>query len=84
MVCRDICERLYSKIIVGKSHYEGGKKFCRRCEVYYYHDGTFYPCCGMALRLSPTNKKDKESLRQLQLKREEQDRIIRIMKETKK
>jgi hypothetical protein len=23
MVCRNLCERLYSKIIFGKSHYEG-------------------------------------------------------------
>jgi hypothetical protein len=44
----------------------------------------FCPCCGMALRVSPTNQRDKERLRQLQLKREEQDKIIRIMKGTKK
>jgi hypothetical protein len=25
MDCRNLCERLYSKIIFGKSHYEGGK-----------------------------------------------------------
>ena len=85
MVCRNLCERLYSKIIVGKSHYEGGKKYCRRCEVYYYHDGLFCACCGMALRMSPTNKRDKEKLKQSQLRREEeQDRIIRIIKGTKK
>jgi hypothetical protein len=69
MVCRNLCERLYSKIIFGKSHYEGGKKYCRRCEVYYCHDVTYCPCCGMALRMSPTNKRDKERLRQSQLKR---------------
>jgi hypothetical protein len=38
----------------------------------------------MALRMSPTNKRDKERLRQLQPRREEQDRIIRIIKGTKK
>ncbi|MGB7954460.1 MAG: hypothetical protein WCF23_10795 [Candidatus Nitrosopolaris sp.] len=76
---------MYSKIIFGKSHYEGGKKYCRRCEVYYYHDGMFCPCCGMALRMSPINRRDKERLRQSQLRREEeQDRIIRIIKGTKK
>ena len=62
MVCRNLCERLQSKIIFGKSHYEGGKKYCRRCEVYFYHDGKFCPCCGVALRMSPTNKRDKERL----------------------
>jgi hypothetical protein len=30
----------------------------------------------MALRISPTNKRDKERLRKLQLRKEEQDRII--------
>ncbi len=45
----------------------------------------FCACCGMALRVSPTNQRDKERLRQLQLKREkEQDKIIRIIKGTKK
>jgi hypothetical protein len=30
--------------------------------------------------MSPTNKRDKERLRELQLRREGQDRIIRIIK----
>jgi hypothetical protein len=34
----------------------------------------------MALRVSPTNKRDKERLRQLQLRKQEQDRIFRIIK----
>ena len=42
------------------------------------------PCCGMASLMSSTNKRDKERLRQLQLRREEQDRIIRIIKGIKK
>jgi hypothetical protein len=81
----EIYVRLYSKIIFGKSHYEGGKKYCRRCEVYYCHDGVFCPCCGMALRMSPTSKRDKERLRQSQLRREEeQGRTIRIIRGTQK
>ena len=67
VVCRNLCDKLNSKIIFGKRHYEGGKKFCRRCEVYYYHDGVFCPCCGMALRISPTSNRDKERLRQLKV-----------------
>jgi hypothetical protein len=66
MVCRNLCDRLYSKIIFGKSHYEGGRKYCRRCEIYLVHDGMFCPCCGMALRATPTARKDKEKLRLLQ------------------
>jgi len=39
----------------------------------------------MALRMSPTSKRDKEKLRQSQLRREEEeDRIIRIIKGLKK
>jgi len=83
MTCRNLCERLYSKIIVGKSKYQGGKKFCRRCEVYFLHGGLFCPCCGMALRTSPTSKRDKERLRLLKLREEEQDRIIRQTHVTK-
>jgi hypothetical protein len=34
--------------------------------------------------MSPTNKRDKERLRQSRLRKEEQDRIIRIIKGIKK
>jgi len=63
MACRNLCERVYSKIIVGKSYHEGGRKYSRRYEVYFYHDGKFCPCCGMALRISLTNRKQKEKSR---------------------
>jgi hypothetical protein len=39
----EIYVRLYSKIVSGKSHYEGGKKYSRRREVYYYHSAVFCP-----------------------------------------
>jgi hypothetical protein len=64
MVCRNLYERSYSKIIFGKSYYEGGKKYCRRCKVFFCHDGMFSPCCGMALRATPTARKDREKLKQ--------------------
>jgi hypothetical protein len=40
----------------------------------------------VALKTSPTNKRDKERLRQLQLRRKEkgQDRVIRIIKGIRK
>ena len=50
----------------------------------FYHDGVFCPCCGMALRMLPPSKRDKERLRQSRLREEEQDRIIRIIKGIKK
>jgi hypothetical protein len=64
MACRNLCESFYSKI-VGKSKYHGGKKYCRRCEVYFLHDGLFCPCCGMRLRVSPVNKRDRNRLREM-------------------
>lgn len=64
MVCRNLCERLNSNTIYGQSHYDGGKKYCRRCEVYYYNQSMFCPCCGMALRRSPADRRGKERLRQ--------------------
>ena len=53
MVCRNICERISSRIIVGQSHYSLGKKYCRRCERYMAHKGKFCACCGMQLRTTP-------------------------------
>jgi hypothetical protein len=50
------------KIEVGEDTYFAGKKYCR-CEIFPYHNGSFCPCCGMQLRLSPTRKRDKEGVR---------------------
>jgi ribosomal protein L37E len=41
-------------------NYKDGKKYCRRCEIYLFHVQKFCPCCGMALRKSPTGRKQKE------------------------
>ena len=30
MVCRNLCERLYSKIVFGRSQYRDGNRYCRR------------------------------------------------------
>jgi glutamate/tyrosine decarboxylase-like PLP-dependent enzyme len=49
MVCRNICEKKYSKIVVGESHYSVGK----RCE-----------CCGMQLRVTPSEREYKEKMRE--------------------
>ena len=43
---------------VGKSNYLIGKKYCRKCEVYLYHDDVFCPCCRSQLRTTPHNKKE--------------------------
>jgi predicted amidophosphoribosyltransferase len=65
LVCRNICERIrYKRISFGAGgNYFDGKKYCRRCEVYLYHNGLFCPCCGMQLRLTPSSRECKEILR---------------------
>jgi predicted amidophosphoribosyltransferase len=65
LVCKNICERIrYKRTSFGTGgNYFDGKKYCRRCEVYMYHDGLFCPCCGMQLRLTPSSRACKEILR---------------------
>lgn len=58
-----MCERLDSKINAREGNYFVGKKYCRRCEIFLHHSGTFCPCCGMQLRTTPTNKEDRKRLR---------------------
>ena len=64
MVCRNICEKIYSKMVVGQSHYLAGKKFCRRCECYLITNKVFCPCCGMQLRTTPNEGSYKQKLRE--------------------
>jgi uncharacterized Zn finger protein (UPF0148 family) len=64
MVCRNICEKIYSKLVVGQSHYLVGKKYCRRCERYLVTNKVFCPCCGMQLRTTPNEGSYKEKLRE--------------------
>jgi hypothetical protein len=64
MVCRNICEKIYSKMVLGQSHYLAGKKFCRRCECYLITEKVFCPCCGMQLRTSPNEGSYKQKLRE--------------------
>jgi hypothetical protein len=63
MVCRNICEKIYSKIVVGESHYSVGKRYCRRCECYFVTEKKFCPCCGMQLRITPSEGQYKEKMR---------------------
>src|SRR5918995_4944533 len=62
MVCRNICERINSKIVVGESHYLVGKKYCRRCERYFITKSIFCQCCGMQLRSTPAERECKEKV----------------------
>jgi hypothetical protein len=64
MVCRNICEKIYSKIVVGESHYSVGKRYCRRCECYFITKRLFCECCGMQLRVTPSEREYKEKMRE--------------------
>jgi hypothetical protein len=59
-------KKIYSKIVVGESHYSVGKKYCRRCERYFITKKLFCKCCGMQLRGTPSESKYKEKVRNIQ------------------
>jgi ribosomal protein L37E len=63
MVCRNMCDKISSKIVVGQSHYSLGKKYCRRCERYMFHEGRFCACCGMQLRTTPVRTQYKVTMK---------------------
>lgn len=63
MPCRNICVKIGSSF----GCYSTGIKYCRRCEVYLFHDGYICPCCKRPLRTSPNNRKGKEKLRAKQV-----------------
>jgi hypothetical protein len=49
----------------GKSNYSVGKKYCRKYEVCLYHEGMFvHVAVCMQLRLTSSNREDKERPRQ--------------------
>jgi hypothetical protein len=50
-------------MVVGQSHYSVGKKYCRRCEYYFFTQKLFCECCGMQLRASPAGRVYKEKVR---------------------
>ncbi|MGA8081085.1 MAG: hypothetical protein WB988_04420 [Candidatus Nitrosopolaris sp.] len=45
------------------SPYQAGKRYCRRCEVYFYQVERFCRCCGMTLRTSPAGKNTKRNVK---------------------
>ena len=64
MPCRNICTRIGSSFgYYSAGYYSAGIKYCRRCEMYLFHDGYICPCCKRPLRTSPNNRRGKEKLR---------------------
>jgi predicted amidophosphoribosyltransferase len=64
-------------------HQEKNGKCCSSCDLYYSYEEMYCPLCGMSIRELRITRRDKEKLKDIMQKREEQDRIIRIIKKTK-
>ena len=47
------CKRICDEIGILGARYSDGVKYCRRCSVYFFHDGSFCPCCHLHLRSKP-------------------------------
>jgi predicted amidophosphoribosyltransferase len=65
MVCKGICSR--HKVIrpLNGQRYLIGQKRCQVCQIFIDWVGIFCPCCGYKLRITPRNKKLKQTLRNL-------------------
>ena len=65
MVCKGICSR--HKVIspLNGQRYLIGQKRCQVCQIFIDWVGIFCPCCGYKLRVTPRNKKLKQTLRNL-------------------
>jgi hypothetical protein len=55
-------QEIYSEIAVRESQYSVGKRNCRRCECFFVTDKKFCQCCGMQLRLTPSEGEYKEEM----------------------
>ncbi|WP_162477566.1 hypothetical protein [Nitrososphaera sp. AFS] len=70
---------MFPKITLGQDHNGVGRKHRSRCELYVLPDPTVCIRCGRVLK-QPITGKDKQRLRRIRQKREEQDRIIKVIK----
>jgi hypothetical protein len=68
-----------TKITLGQDHNGDGRKHRSRCELYALPDPTVCIRCGRVLK-QPITGKEKQRLRRMRQKREEQDRIIKVIK----
>ena len=75
MPCRNICTRIGSSF----GYYSAGIKYCRRCEIYLFHDAYICPCCKRPLRTSPNNRRGKEKLCTRQAIQQSDSNIIKTL-----
>jgi hypothetical protein len=57
-LCKGKCKEFEAHKIPGKSHYFGGVRRCKRCDIYLKvpEEQRMCPCCGLCLRRGPKNK----------------------------
>ena len=76
MVCRNVCERIYSKIVVGQSHILLVRNIVEDASVtYFITTKIFCQCCGMQLRTTPAERECKEKLLNMKNKKGEEKEI---------
>ena len=65
MLCKGICSRHKAIRPSTGQRYFIGQKRCQVCQIFINWRGTFCPCCGYKLRVTPRNKKFKQILRSI-------------------
>jgi hypothetical protein len=57
--CKNICQRIKSKLSSGTLRYANGHKYCSICEVYMKTEELRCICCKARLRGNPRNLRSK-------------------------
>jgi rRNA maturation endonuclease Nob1 len=65
MVCKGICWRHKAIRPLNGQRYLIGQKRCQVCQIFIDWEGIFCPCCGYKLRVTPRNRKLKQTFRNL-------------------
>ncbi len=63
MVCKGICSRYKAIRPLNGQRYLIGQKRCQVCQIFIDWEGIFCPCCGYKLRVTPRNRKLKQTFR---------------------
>ncbi len=65
MVCKGICLRHKAIRPLNGQRNLIGQKRCQVCHIFIDWEGIFCPCCGYKLRVTPRNRKLKQTFRNL-------------------
>lgn len=60
-VCKSICDRFEIITEVGNKYDQKRQvRRCQHCEIWFYYDGKYCPCCGQHLRANSRYKTKKQ------------------------